>query len=39
MFAGDRVGSPLTLVENRDPQAAEVMGRLHARTGGARSSG
>jgi LAO/AO transport system kinase len=41
MLAGDRVALAklLTLVENRDPQAAEVMGRLHARTGGARVIG
>ena len=41
MLAGDRVGLAklLTLVENRDPEAAEVMARLHGRGEQARVIG
>ncbi|MBX3027703.1 methylmalonyl Co-A mutase-associated GTPase MeaB [bacterium] len=41
MLAGDRVGLAklLTLVENRDPEAAEIMARLHGRGEQARVLG
>lgn len=41
MLAGDRIALAklLTLVENRDPEAGEVMGRLHDRGRGARVIG